>query len=214
MEIKPAQKKEKVYQAVFADIVKGKYTYDSIINEGALVAKYKVSKSPVREALLELCNENILQSVPRMGYRIKPLNYQELNDALAVRAVIELAALDASFPHITTGDLDRLEAMAEKNHDEIASYDPYQRWVTNRDFHITLCSYSRNKYFVSTLDALMKVCLRGAPEFFGSPWDRDLEASHEGRHFLMIDALRKGDVGKAKEILKEDITDYKSAFSQ
>jgi len=207
-----AQKKTMVYTAVFSDIIKGVYDYSSIINEKTLVAKYKVSKSPVREALLELCNEDILQSVPRTGYRLKPLNYRELNDALTVRSIIEFSALDISFPHITNQQITDLETMATKNRSEISTSDPLHRWVTNRDFHVTLCSLSQNKYLVSTLESLMKVCLRGAPEYFGSPWDRDLKSSLTGRHFLLIDALKKRKLDEAKRILKEDITDYRSAF--
>lgn len=207
-----ARKKTMVYQAVFTDIIKGVYDYSSIITERNLVTKYQVSKAPVREALLELCNEDILQSIPRLGYHLKPLNYRELIDALTVRSVIELAALDLTFLHITEAQVNALETMEYKNRTSISTSDPYQRWTTNREFHITLCALSHNKYLVNTLDSLLKVCLRGAPEFFGGPWDRDLKVVEKGRHILLLEAIKNHDLEKAKQLLKEDITDYKSAF--
>ena len=62
--------KKKVYDDVLQSIVRGEYSADDIISEGMLIEKYNVSKSPVREALVQLCSENVLKSIPRCGYHL------------------------------------------------------------------------------------------------------------------------------------------------
>lgn len=65
--------KKKVYDDVLQSIVRGEYSADDIISEGMLIEKYNVSKSPVREALVQLCSENVLKSIPRCGYMVVKL---------------------------------------------------------------------------------------------------------------------------------------------
>ena len=62
--------KSRVYNAVWNDIIDGAYDWNYVFNEKSLVEKYGVSKSPVRDALLELCKDNVLRSIPRYGYEI------------------------------------------------------------------------------------------------------------------------------------------------
>jgi DNA-binding GntR family transcriptional regulator len=57
----------KVYDEVYSDIINGNYGAQDIITESALVQRFEVSKSPVREALLQLCNEDVLRVIPRLG---------------------------------------------------------------------------------------------------------------------------------------------------
>ena len=49
--------KEQVYNQIFDDIAQGKYQANDILTESKLMEKYQVSKSPVREALIELCKD-------------------------------------------------------------------------------------------------------------------------------------------------------------
>ena len=66
----PSSLKDTIYKAILQDILSYEYKPNDILNEKALVEKYGCSKSPVREALLELCADNILRSIPRYGYEV------------------------------------------------------------------------------------------------------------------------------------------------
>ena len=47
--------KDKVYQGIYDDITNGVYKPNEILTESRLIEQFSVSKSPVREALIELC---------------------------------------------------------------------------------------------------------------------------------------------------------------
>ena len=56
-----------VYERVYSSIINGEITGNDILTESGLVSQFSVSKSPVREALILLCEEGVLKSIPRMG---------------------------------------------------------------------------------------------------------------------------------------------------
>ena len=62
--------KDTVYKQIIEMICDGTLSPDSLITENQMIEHFKVSKSPVREALIQLCHDGILTSIPRCGYQI------------------------------------------------------------------------------------------------------------------------------------------------
>ena len=58
---------EKIHDEILEMIIKNATDEDMVLNEGRLMEVFQVSKAPVREALIKLCAEGVLQSVPRYG---------------------------------------------------------------------------------------------------------------------------------------------------
>ena len=85
--------KSKVYDDILRSIIKGEYAAEEIISEGMLIEKYNVSKSPVREALVQLCSENVLKNIPRCGYMVARLTRSDIDDILSYRTAFESGML-------------------------------------------------------------------------------------------------------------------------
>ena len=92
--------KNMVYQAILNGIFTDEYKPNQIINEQELVQKFGCSKTPIREALVTLCNEGILRSFPRFGYQVVSVSREEaqniLDSALFSRADIFVSRSDIS----------------------------------------------------------------------------------------------------------------------
>lgn len=203
-----SHKKNYVYNSIFEEIIRNNIDGYSLITEKALVEKYKVSKSPVREALLQLCSEDMLISIPRLGYRVKPVNMQDLLDATDFRILVEQAALEKTITHITDDQIKKLEdlyndAIAHKD-----TKDAFMHWQVNSTFHMTLCSFSGNRFFNETLKTLLKTCYRGANEYFSHAWEFKNGKEDSATHKLIIEALKTRDLPLCKKLLKEDILDF------
>ena len=74
--------KNMVYQAILNGIFTDEYKPNQIINEQELVQKFGCSKTPIREALVTLCNEGILRSFPRFGYQVVSVSREEAQNIL------------------------------------------------------------------------------------------------------------------------------------
>ena len=71
------------------DIYAGVHKPGDILNEGTLVAKYQCSKSPVREALIALCENHVLRNIPRSGYEVTRLTMEDIREMLEFRYCLE-----------------------------------------------------------------------------------------------------------------------------
>ena len=108
--------KQRVYNEVIDSIVRGQFKAGQILTEQELVARYGVSKSPVREALTVLSSEGILSNIPRYGYQVFSFTLEKVADIMEFRAVLEdyllchaAFVMPAAFAcYKTDGDLKKL----------------------------------------------------------------------------------------------------------
>ena len=106
--------KNMVYQAILNGIFTDEYKPNQIINEQELVQKFGCSKTPIREALVTLCNEGILRSFPRFGYQVVSVSREEAQNILDFRLVLEGGYLLQSIGNITEENLAELAEIDER----------------------------------------------------------------------------------------------------
>ena len=100
-----AQKKEDLAVTV-------EYRPNDILTENQMIEKFGVSKSPVREALVELCKDGVLINIPRMGYQVRAVTLKEIMDILEFRVDVEVGGLRKSFPVLTRENINMLRMIA------------------------------------------------------------------------------------------------------
>ena len=130
--------KDKIYDKVLNEITEGYYQQNQIITERELIEKYGVSKSPVREALIELCNEKVLESRPRMGYQIRPISVKEISDIVELRVILELAALKKTFLILNEQHIWLLKENLSLANEIHEGKNMMKHWKSNISFHLLL----------------------------------------------------------------------------
>jgi DNA-binding GntR family transcriptional regulator len=83
---------------ILARMIDGRLAPGVRINEVHLAADLGISRTPLREAMLGLLADGALESVMGRGFRVPPLTGAEIGELLAVLAMLEPAALQASAP--------------------------------------------------------------------------------------------------------------------
>lgn len=204
--------KETIYNQIYEDIIEGKYQPNDILTESAMIEKYKVSKSPVREAMIELCKDNVLHSLPRLGYQVVPITLKEVLDILEFRLDLELCALKKSFPRLKPSDIQELEKKAVLSPEELAQ-SVLPHWLRNQQFHLTLCELSRNDYTYGVLKDTLKKSSRYVSQYFSSAWERSSE-SNGAYHIAIAKALELRDLELACEMLTKDIMAVKNEIQE
>lgn len=68
-----------------------------------------MSKAPVREALIRLCSEGVLEIIPRYGYVVVRLTEKDEKDVVSMRLMLETEALQSGFDQFSRCHLDRLQ---------------------------------------------------------------------------------------------------------
>lgn len=191
-----------VYRQVYLDIINGAILPNEYITESQLSERFGVSKSPVREALIMLCNEHVLECIPRRGYRPVLIHRDELKQIAETREVLELFMFERAFPNLTRQDLNRLRALIEQA-GEYAALTTMQKWEQNIAFHLGLASYAGNPYMLNMLADTLRANTRASTVYYNYTSKHNPNADHRYHHKL-LDACEERDYEKAVELLRLD----------
>lgn len=107
----PANLAGQVFDRVKQEIFDFQLLPGERFTEGEIAARMHVSRTPVREALYRLEREGYLEVMFRSGWRVRPLDFAQLDDLYDVRVVLELAAVRRLCERAERPGLDPLKAV-------------------------------------------------------------------------------------------------------
>ena len=198
--------RETIYNSVLESILNYEYAPECIINEGDLARKFNCSKAPVREALASLCDAKILRNIPRYGYEIVRISYEEVRDILQFRYLAEGGMMKKNLQNYKDADLDKLRNINEQYIKSIV--EKTDSWKFNCEFHLTLMACSGNLHLQELLKVSMEKLKRACVQI---EWARRCpeELSPDTvNHLKIVDALQARDICTALEFLRKDLSDF------
>jgi DNA-binding GntR family transcriptional regulator len=190
------------YEALKQDILTCELRPGAQIFEGALAARYGMSKTPVREALNLLVQEGLVQVLPRRGYLVAPITLRDVQEVFQLRLLLETAAAELAAVHITEEQLRQLRALVEVRYTygDRASYARFLR--ANRAFHVAVAAASGN----SRLAAFVERLLEDMERILHLGLDlRDSAEEMAAEHAALVDALLRGDGALARRVVTEQL---------
>jgi DNA-binding GntR family transcriptional regulator len=102
------------YRAIRRQIIDLTLPPGSSFTETSLAEQWRISKTPVREALARLRRDGLVTALPRAGYVVSPITIQDTDDLCALRTLLSgEAAAAAARLGVTAPALDRLEALSK-----------------------------------------------------------------------------------------------------
>ena len=106
---------------------------DEFLTEKQFIELYGVSKAPVREALIELCNEGILRSIPRLGYQIIPVTQKDITNSTELRLLIEMNAFRKMSESFNEEMLEKIRTLNKNWMEDVitGNIDVQKRWMHN-----------------------------------------------------------------------------------
>lgn len=199
--------KEQVYATVMHSLIDGSYNVESVLSEKKLSEQLNVSKAPVREALVELCAQGVLRSIPRQGYMVVRYTEREVQEILQYRILLECGALESCFDQITPVQLRHLESASESEILYHSMRDAKDFWNRTANFHLTLISFSGNEYLFNSLKTALETCMRAYQQLCFSKAKTALPELPLN-HMKIVDSIRKGDKERAVATLRRDICTF------
>ena len=196
--------KATIYQRVMEMISQGQLTPDMTFSEQQLIHQFQVSKSPVREALIQLCSENVRRSIPRQGYQVIEINRKDIQDLTQLRLLLELGNLPYALANMTRERLDELKRQNEERRQPSATKQLWESRNRNTRFHMTLIRYGENAQIANCMEHAMETCTRAYAQLF-TVKKHVIAPSDDNMHDLIVRALENHDIYTAHECLKQDI---------
>lgn len=208
----------KVYDTIREAILRLELRPGSVIDEAELADSIKVSRTPVREAIIQLIADDLVIRDGRTA-RVAPLDFDEvpkLYDAhlIASRMIHRLAAQNR-----TPGDLRRIRAAMAAFEEGIDTADGLKRSELNVDFHLRIAEAAHNAYFESFHNKVLLASIRLARACFSEVERTEFSAAHPGediaahlaetarQHRLMYEAIQAREVEASDRlaVMHEDL---------
>jgi len=191
--VKTPRLKEQVYNSILSALRDGTIKPDYIYSEQWFTDyfDYEVSRTPVREALLQLRSEGLIEALPNRGFVIKRPTLKEAQHIFQMRAAIEGFCAAHLAKHHNTPEgiaaLDRIEA-------SMCSWRKSCSYEDCIQFHVETIEFSRNPFFISQFEQQrIKISIF---------WQSLMEAEHRSaevdvEHSKILEYMRSGDIQNA-----------------
>lgn len=200
--------KQKVYTILKARILNNELSEGKYLEETKLAEQLGVSRTPLREAIQALENENLVQIIPNKGTFVTTLTTQAIKELFQGRHIVEPVAFEMAFPYL---DFEILLKYKNKFITNIENKDYKKLHQLDYDFHNYINSMCRNQYLIKFLNGISDDFQRVRTQDFYTE-KRTLGGAEE--HTLLIDQVIEGNLENALTLLKEHISNTEKYFFQ
>jgi DNA-binding GntR family transcriptional regulator len=196
--IRQPRLRDQVY-ATLRDLVRsGSFPRDGIV-ENELASRLKVSRTPVREALFQLCREGVLEDTGR-GYRLPELSARDMSEIVELRLMIEPEAAALAVMRCGKADMAAIADEARRESETFRAGDLGGFVAANGRFRERLlraCGNGRLIQLLATLDDQIQALRMST-----------LAASDNQRvtlaqHRRIVKALRRRDPAEAAAAMRD-----------
>lgn len=126
------------------------------IDEAALIRQFKVSRTPLREAIKALIATGLLESRPRQGVTVASVSIPTLMEMFEMMAMLEGACAKYAARRASAAEVAALETIHKRLQDELGAANPERFYEINREFHEALYDASHTTFVADQTRSLHK----------------------------------------------------------
>lgn len=200
---RPASLKDAAYRQIKGLLISGQLERERLYSAQHFADSLGVSRTPVREALLQLTSEGFLVCLDVRGFKIKDFSAKEIRDVFETRQVIESYVVKRLVAELTAADLHGMEQNFQVMKACAAQGDAHGFLENDKEFHMLPVRRSGNLHLLAIMDTI-----RNQMSIFGLT-----ALSHPGRfqevlreHDAILAALRQRDKKKAVQAMSQHLT--------
>ncbi|HET9859886.1 MAG TPA: GntR family transcriptional regulator [Nocardioidaceae bacterium] len=197
--------RQQVAHALRAALVAGEMRPGVLYSAPALAEKFGVSATPVREAMLDLASEGLVEAVRNKGFRVTELSDRELDEITQLRMLIEVPTVGEVARLCDEELAPRAEALRQsaREIEALAQERDLIRYVeVDRQFHLALLALAGNRHIVEVIGNL-----RARSRLYGLHQlaDRGQLAASAREHEQLVDLVLARDVEGAERLMAQHI---------
>lgn len=199
---RPSNLRETVLERLRTAIITGELVEGELHSAPSLGTSLGVSATPVREAMMELAREGLVDTVKNKGFRITSLSEKDLDDLAEIRLLIEPPTVAKVIGTLSDEVFERLTEIADACYAAAEAEDLVDYLRYDREFHALVLQNAGNAQLVE-----LATSLRRRTRLYGL---RTLAEAGElvnsaREHHQLIEHLRAGDTDAAVELMRRHI---------
>ncbi|MBP2579929.1 DNA-binding GntR family transcriptional regulator [Streptomyces sp. PvR006] len=203
--------RDQVAHALRAALISGELRPGEVYSAPTLAEDFGISATPVREAMLDLASEGLVEPVRNKGFRVTGVDERDLDQYTEIRALIEIPTVGRVTRSATREELEALRPVAEEIVRAAREHDLIGYLEADRLFHLTLLGLAGNELLVETVGELRKRSrLYGLTALDESG---DLVPSAE-EHRELLDLMLAGDAEGAQACMTRHLGHVRSLWAR
>jgi len=196
------------YEAIRQSILSGQWKLGELYNEKAIAADLGISRTPVREALLELASQDLIIFLPRRGLMVNRFTRRDVDEIFELRKAIELAAVEKITVAAPPFDLFEIEEALLSQRKAVKQKDYLAFMEADRLFHTSFSELTNNRRLIAILDNIRDMIhVMGAKALAAE--GRAIEVIEE--HQTIFEAVKKGNIEEARRSMAYHLEQSKEA---
>ncbi|MEI2612860.1 MAG: GntR family transcriptional regulator [Candidatus Promineifilaceae bacterium] len=182
-----------------------------LIDEASLAERFAVSRSPVREALVRLAADGLVQTFPNKGTIVSPLNIEEFPAYIDALDLVQRAVFRLAATHRTDADLAAIRAANEEFRARVRANDALGMIAQNAVLHLAMSAAGRNRILTDTYRRILDEGRRTLRLYYRSYGDT-LPESLCDAHDTQIEAIAARDAALAERLAHEHAVEVHQRF--
>ena len=193
--------KDQVYKYISEKINDGSLKPADKINEQQIADALNISRTPIREALIQLSSDGLLEKTPRRGFRVKVLDIKKAQDLYEIIGLLDGKLAYNAVDIINDNIIKKMQFLAESMDAAINQGLRQEYHELQMQFHDLYINLSDNTEMVSLLNQLKNSFLRKYYVFENSKDEKKILTHTNEEHYEIIKLFKE----KKKEELEKYI---------
>lgn len=181
------------------------------LKEEVLARELGISRTPIREALLVLQTEGLVEASPNRGATVRSYELADLEDMYELRAMLEGLAAARAAARISQAQLAALVASCERFEELVGGSDVRALVAENAFFHETILAAAASERLAGMVRQVVAVPLVYRSYVWYSP--QQASASYH-YHRQLAHALGRGDAPRAELLMREHVYEARDVLAQ
>ena len=196
--VKKILQADKAYDVLRERIISADYLPGATVSEPELAEHLGMSRTPLREALVKLAHDGLIELVPRRGMRVKKLSARDIVEISELLACLECEAAERlASRKLSAGELAQLDG-AVAAMDVALEEDDMKKWAqADFQFHRLLIELHTNRHLVEVAIGYLEKAHRF--RLLAAPF-REKPVYSNVNHAAVVEAIRRGDPQTAVDI--------------
>jgi len=191
--------RQKIYDHIREQLLNGEIPPHQHLIEAKIAKEIGTSRTPVREALHSLELEGLIESIPRVGYVVKPIKETEVEEICEIRTAIEAVAARWALKKAPQKLIDELRENILVSEEKAIHRDPTAFIDLDAQFHEIIARHSGSKRLQELSQTLRRHMLRYRVQ---SIYLIDNVLSAIQGHKGILEAIEKGDLEEVSRAIK------------
>ncbi|MBU1344841.1 MAG: GntR family transcriptional regulator [Proteobacteria bacterium] len=202
------------YETIIKKIICLEYQPSQHLEENQLVEELGIGRTPIREALVRLQGEKMVESHPNRGVIVRPITLQNTKAMFESMHIFEFGVVDVAINKDCSTFIKKMNQSNEAVKKAILSNKVFNLVEANHDFHMNFAKCSQNEFLIRAVNDVRKEAKRLSFLSYNNIIDpkRPLEIHYKSvvqEHDQLIDSLCKKDETRLKQLLQEHIETFR-----